>query len=291
MLHGRAAAYIERGPLNRPVSIDPLPSTGINRELIGGSLKYKAVLKVSLESVDRDNLFFLPFKRPDDGVTDESPLARHWPAVRAALSATMFEAWYFDRGAMPSSVFTLADTKTKIELEKEMAALWRAEDKMRAKGRRSMVVPPGWQSQKMGGNPEEAKLTETRTFGVQEIARIYGIPPLLLQDLSRGTYSNFSQARHGLGEVLEHWAVRVASEFSSILWPAGSRICRFDTSLAVRESFNERLKGYELGIRGGIMTPNEARALEGWEASEQEGADALQIGGGQPQRIIMEGAE
>ena len=99
----------------------------------------------------------------------------------------------------------------------------------------------------------------------------------MLQDLSRGTYSNFAQARQGLAETLELWAARLAAEISNVLWPGGSRVVRFDTSLAMREPFALRMQGYRTGIEGRILTPNEARVMEGLPPSEQDGSDDLQL--------------
>ena len=291
MIDGHGAAYLERpSPGAFPVAIHPLDPGKIKRQLVGDEIEYRAILRgTSYEPVNRDDLFFLPFKRPRNGYSDRSPLARYWPSVRAALAATMFSAWYFDRGALPSTVYSKKDDDGEIKLKRETSLLWYAEDRMRREGRRSFVIPPGWLAQKLGGNPEESKLDESRTFGVQEIARIYGIPPTILMDLSRGTFSNYGQQRFALGETLDRWAMRLCAEFSNLLWPEGNRICRIDTSLAIREPFNLRMQGYRTAVEAGIKTRNEIRIMEGDPPMDQEGADELQINSGPTFMLPMPG--
>ena len=143
---------------------------------------------------------------------------------------------------------------------------------MRRHQRRSMTIPPKWKPHQLGGNASDANAENAVNVGVQEVARIYDIPPLMLQDLSRGgPTANFAQARQGLAETLELWATRLAAEISNVLWPGGSRVVRFDTSLAMREPFALRMQGYRTGIEGRILTPNEARFMEGLPAVRSRG--------------------
>ena len=91
MVDGYGAALVERAngadqyeapQTGRLVAIHPLDPAGVNRHQVGRQLVYNARIHNSSHRVARDNIFFLPFKRPMDGVTDESPLARHWTAIR-----------------------------------------------------------------------------------------------------------------------------------------------------------------------------------------------------------------
>ena len=265
LVDGYGAVWVERGDDDMPLALHPLDPACVSRARVGGEIDYHISLEgVGRRKVLRDDLIFLAFRRPRDGVTDVSPLAEKWDAIRAALVATKFAGWYFDRGAEPSSIYVRKEGQIG-DIEAETKALWKAEDKMRQEGRRSLIAPPGWSPQKMGGNPREAELADQRNYGVQEVSRIYGVPPMLLMDLTNGTYSNFSQARHGLGEVVERWCVKVAAEMSNILWPDGSRIARFDTTHAVREPFGVRMTGYRTAVEAGIATANQLRLLEGWE--------------------------
>ena len=276
LLHGVGGALVRRGPMNEIAAIQALDPRGISRKRTGSEIVYTIQDGAEQKPVLRDELLFLAFATPDDGVSDKSPLDHHWPAIRAALAATNFSGWYFDRGAIPSTAWVRTeDGGDPGDLAKESAAFWRHEDTMRREGRRSFLAPTGWSPKAIGGNPQETQLTAQRAYGVQEVARIYDIPPLLLQDLSNSTYSNFRQARFALGELLEQWAIRVAAEFSNVLWPGGARVCRFDTSMAIREPFQQRAQGYKTMREAGVLTQNECRELEGMPQSDEEGADLL----------------
>lgn len=286
LLYGKAACHIERenyDPEKRinegdVVAIHPIDPVGVTRQQVDSEIQYRITFFNGVQRVvDRKDIFFLPFKRPRDGITDVSPLYTSWPSIRSALASTYFAAWYFNNAATANLMFTKAESDANFNLTEELKAMWRVFDRMRAQNRREGMATPGWDVKNVGGNPQEAQLDQNRTFGVQEVARVYDIPPTLLQDLSRGTYSNYSQQRNALSEVIERWAVRVCAEFSNILWPEGNRICRFDTSLAIREPFNIRQAGYEIAIRAGTKTRNECRILEGDEPSDAEGMDDFNV--------------
>ena len=280
LLHGHGAVYVvRRSPNGPPESFQPLDPTLIGRFRMDGEVVYRYAGGGSLvpKIVPRDDLFWLPFEPPQDGVTDQSPLREPWPSIRSALAATFWMSGYYDRGATPTTVYSREDGAPSGKLLDENEALWENEDAMRRHQRRSMTLPPKWQPHQLGGNASDANAENAVNVGVQEVARIYDIPPLMLQDLSRGTYSNFAQARQGLAETLELWAARLAAEISNVLWPGGSRVVRFDTSLAMREPFALRMQGYRTGIEGRVLTPNEARVMEGLPVSEQEGSDDLQL--------------
>ena len=273
LLHGYAGAVVVREG-RRVAAIQTVNPHGLSRTLVSGERRYHYTAATGGRiPIPRDDLFFLAFEEPDDGVTDESPLASAWPAIRSAVAATIFSGWYYDRGAEASSVWLAPEGTTKDALKKAMLAVWRMEDRMRSAGRRSLAMPTGWQHVQTGANIQDASASEERTFGVQEVARIYGIPPTLLQEMSRGNYSNYSQQRQAMGEVLGQWAIRIADEFSNIMWPDGQRTCRFDLSHAVKDPLQERMRAYRSGIEGGVLTPNECRELEDREPSTDEGAD------------------
>ena len=246
LLHGHGAVYVQRrSPNGPPESFLPLDPTLIGRFRMDGEIVYRYAGGGSTVPLypPRADLFFLPFEPPQDGVTDCSPLKEPWPSIRSALAATFWMSGYYDRGATPTTVYSREDGAPSGKLLDENEALWENEDAMRRHQRRSMTLPPKWQPHQLGGNASDANAENAVNVGVQEVARIYDIPPLMLQDLSRGTYSNFAQARQGLAETLELWAARLAAEISNVLWPGGSRVVRFDTSLAMREAMAVRMTG------------------------------------------------
>ena len=282
LLHGYGAVYVQRrapnGPATGLLSINP---ADITRHRRGGETVYEYGAPDGLipRRPLRQDLIWLSFEPPEDGVTDVSPLREAWQSLRAALAAILWMGGYYDRGATPTVVYSREDGEFSgpDQLLDENEALWENEDLMRKHQRRSMTIPPKWRPWQLGGNASDAAAERAVNMGVQEVARIYDVPPLLLQDLSRATYSNFAQARHGFAEVIELWATRVVDELNNILWPGGTRMLRFDITQAMREPRGMRMLASKTGIDGRVLTPNEARQQEGLPALDQEGADDLQL--------------
>ena len=273
LLHGIGGAVVRREGM-RVVEIQTANPNGLSRQLVSGvRLYHYQVPGGARVRIERDDLFFLAFEEPDDGVSDESPLEECWPAIRGAVAATAFSGWYYDRAAQPASVWQAPEGVSPKKLKDTMLRIWSMEDKMRDAGRRSLPAPAGWEHVQVGASAEDAAASDERTFGVQEVARIYHIPPSLLQDLTRGTYSNYTQQRHALGETVKRWAERIGDEFSNVMWPDGRRECRFDVAHTSRGPMQERMRGYRTGVEGGILTPNECREIEGRERSSDPGAD------------------
>ena len=271
---GKGGIQVERDSFNRVTSLVPIDATCLDRRREGGKIIYKARINGKEINLDREDLIYLPFRQPRDLVSDKSPLETYWHSIRAALAATYFSAWYFDRGATPSTIYT----NEKGQLSKDQAviatkAIHAVEDDMRHKNRRSMVLPGGYKANQLGGNPNDSDLSNQRTFGVQVSGRIYSIPPMLLQDLSRGTYSNFAQAAHFVGKTITRWSRRVSTEFSYTIWPGGTKVCEFDVSNLKLESMLDRFKAYEIGIRNGFMRQIDAIRAEGGEDTSEIIAD------------------
>jgi phage portal protein BeeE len=67
------------------------------------------------------------------------------------------------------------------------------------------ALPLGHELKPIGFEPEKGQLTEARRFVVEEVARIYGLPPLFLQDLTRATFANAETQDLHLVHTVGHW--------------------------------------------------------------------------------------
>lgn len=282
LLHGYGGVRVERAG-SRLVGLTPLDPLCLHRYRIGGEVKYYYTDTTGRRvDVLRDDLLFMPFVIPDDGYTDRSPLAASWPAVRAGIAAVGYSAEYLQSGASPAQVWK-APRGLAGNLQTEIDLVHEQEDLMRDSGRRSMVAPPGWEVVFSGASAKDADLTAMRRDAVEEVARIYGLPPIAVQELSRSTYSNYAAAMRAEAETLVEWADRAAAEMTNILYPLGGRTVSFETKMLGRPPLGERLRGYRTGIASGVMSRNQAREMEGWVPSPQEGMDGYDLtalGGG-----------
>lgn len=126
-------------------------------------------------------------------------------------------------------------------------------------------MPPGYSLKSVGSDPDKGQMTEARLFQIQEIARAFQLPPVFLQDLSKGTFSNTEQqdlqlVKHLIGQ----WAKAFEDELNLKLhgWRARKRRVKHNLDGLQRGDFKSRIESLARAIQTGQLMPDEARALE-----------------------------
>jgi len=116
-------------------------------------------------------------------------------------------------------------------------------------------------------------------FSIEQIARIYSLPPIFLQDLTHGTYSNTEQQDlHFVKHTVKRWVEQTEAELNLKLFGRGSPFfVEFDLDGLMRGDLKTRMEAHSTAIQNGIKTPNEVRAIE--NLPPMEGGDQLFIQG------------
>ena len=125
---------------------------------------------------------------------------------------------------------------------------------------------------------DKTQMIETQRWCVEQIARLYGLPPTFLQDLTHGTFSNTEQQDlHFVKHTLRRWVEQFEQEMNLKLFGRASntRYVEMNVDGLLRGDFNSRMTGYATGITHGFMKPSEVRMLENWP--DADGADQLFI--------------
>ena len=114
--------------------------------------------------------------------------------------------------------------------------------------------------------PEDSQFLSTREFGVEEICRIFRVPPHMVQDLKRATFSNIEhQAIDYVVHTLDPWLVRIEKAIVKDLLVEEEKddyFPKFNVDGLLRGDYKSRMDGYSVGISTGIISPNEARQKE-----------------------------
>jgi len=114
-------------------------------------------------------------------------------------------------------------------------------------------------------NIREADLTAQQTWYLQEVCRIFRVPPSLVQDWSRSTYTNSEQAdlwftKHTIRPIARNTEAVLKRLF--VRANAADRYVKFELDGLLRGEYKTRAEGYSTLINCGVLAPNEARALE-----------------------------
>lgn len=218
-----------------------------------------------------------------DGLNALKPLKMAQEAIGLTLASQDFAAYYFKNGANVSAVVEYPE-----QLEDE--AYKRFRDSMReaytglSNSARLMFLEQGAKITKMANNPSESQMVETRRFQIVEIARFYNIPPHMIMDLERATFSNIEQQSiNFVTYCLNPWLVRIEKAlYHQIFTPFDRKLYffKFNVSALLRGDFKNRMEGYAIGRQNGWLNANDIRDLEDMNRiSDEDGGNAYIVNG------------
>ena len=220
----------------------------------------------------------LPYRHARDRITPVSFLKDAARAIKLYYAIESYAGNFFNAGGVPPLVVQAplssekAIERTKDDMQKHIM-------KTNSRGELIMVLPFGYEVKDLGVNPKDAQMVDAKLFQLTEIARHIGLPPMFLQDLSKGTYTNSEQqAIHVVKNRMRPLTRRLEGRFSLGLFGPGSPYSiRFDLNELLRGDTATRFNAWARGVQGGFLTPNEARYREDLPLLDQAGADELHM--------------
>lgn len=273
-LHGNAYALktVVGGQIR---SLLPLMSVQILPMLLDdGSVVYEYtdgenVTVLSSESVWHVKLY-------GNAIVGKSPLAFGRNIMGIAQAAEKTVSKIYKNGGKPSGVLSMDRLLTPEQREQvrtNFSTLTTGTDD------RLLVLENGVKFEQISLSPQDIELLASRKFQLEEICRWFGVPSILVNDTSGSTAwgSGIEQLVSGfyklnLRPYLERYEIAVNTGLFS-REEAALYEFEFDFEGLLRSDFKTRLDAYRTAIAGTVMTPNEARAMEGLQ--RVEGGDTL----------------
>lgn len=135
---------------------------------------------------------------------------------------------------------------------------------------RPAVLEEGMKWTKIGLTAEDSQFIQSRKFQLNEIARWFRIPPHMIGDLERSTFSNIEhQSIEFVTHTLRPWLVRIEQAIRRDLIIAKQvYYAEFLVDGLLRGDQKARYDAYNTGIQAGFLTRNEAREIENWNPIE-----------------------
>ena len=245
------------------------PTTGENQHM-------KKPTQITLSRRDVLHIPALGF----DGLIGYSPIAMARNAIGVSIACEEFGAKFFENGAKPSGVLKVPHV---LKDPQKLSDSWQSAYGGENAGRIA-VLEEGVDYQQISIPPNDAQFLDTRKFQLNEIARIFRVPPHMLADLERATFSNVEHLSLEFVKFsLSPWVVRWEQALNKALFRPAER-GRFFVKLSVdgllRGDYETRMRGYATAIQQGIMSVNEVRELEDMNPiSADEGGDLHLING------------
>jgi len=276
---GRGITYIERNNSGAVVNLYALDPTLLTVRMFEGRKFYDVRIGSQLtKTYAATDIIDIPFMLEHDFVDHRGPIATNRDAIGMAIAASRYGSKAFQAGGVPPAVMTgpfqsgAAAARASEDVASTMAKLARD-------GRPVMALPLGHELKAIGFAPEQMQLLELQRFSIEQIARIYNLPPIFLQDLTHGTFSNTEQQDlHFVKHTVKRWVEQTEAELNLKLFGRGSPFfCEFNLDGLMRGDLKTRMEAHATAIQNGIRTPNEVRKIE--SLPPLPGGDDLMIQG------------
>lgn len=251
----------------------------VERDSVTDKIKYTYSDDVTNETyVYRPDQVFHVKGLSFDGVKGISPIAQAREAIGLSLATEEYGAKFFGNGARPGGVLEHPGILKDPEKLRES---WNKVYQGTRNSHKVAVLEEGMKYHTIGIAPEDAQFLETRKYQLNEICRIFRVPPHLVGDLDRATFSNIEhQSIEFVQHTIRPWLVRWEQEISRSLLDEKERLlyfAKFNVDGLLRGDYKSRMEGYAIGRQNGWLSINDIRRLEDMPsiAKEQGGDDFL----------------
>lgn len=275
---GNAYISIERIG-NRIVSLIPLMSTQMSTELLDdGDIVHTYYSGTTTRVYSGQSVWHI--KLFGNGVIGLSPLAHARQSLGISIASENRLGSIYRNGGKPTGILMvdkLLRPEQREQIRRSMAELASGNDD------NLFVLEAGMKYESVSMSPQDIELLESRRFQLEDVARFLGVPSVLINDTSGSTTwgSGVQQIIEGFYKLnLRPYLERLEAGIKCHLLnesDARNYQIEFDFDALLRMDQSNRFDGYGKGINAGVLTPNEARALEGW--APQAGGDRLLVNG------------
>ena len=216
-----------------------------------------------------------------DGLVGYSPIAMAKNAIGMAIATEEYGAKFFANGASPGGVL---EHPGVVKDPGKIRESWNAVYQGSGNAHRVAVLEEGMKFQPIGIPPEQAQFLETRKYQLNEIARIFRIPPHMIGDLEKSSFSNIEQqSLEFVMYTLDPWVIRWEQAIQRALLSGGEKrqyFVKFNVDGLLRGDYQSRMNGYAVGRQNGWLSANDIRELENLNRISPElGGDLYLING------------
>ena len=289
LLWGNAYAQIIRNGKNEIVALYPLMPNKMSVDRDENGRLYYTYYRDNDEAI-KDKEFAVTLQPSDvlhipglgfDGLVGYSPIAMAKNAIGMAIACEEYGAKFFANGAAPGGVLEHPGT---IKDPQRVRESWQSTFGGSGNANKIAVLEEGMKYTPIGISPEQAQFLETRKFQINEIARIFRVPPHMVGDLEKSSFSNIEQqSLEFVKYTLDPWVIRWEQSIQRSLLSRDEKAAyfvKFNLEGLLRGDYQSRMNGYAIGRQNGWMSANDIRELENLDRiPEKDGGDLYLING------------
>lgn len=216
-----------------------------------------------------------------DGLVGYSPIAMAKNAIGLAIATEEYGSKFFANGAAPSGVLEHPGT---IKDPSKVRESWQATFGGSGNANKIAVLEEGMKYTPISISPEQAQFLETRKFQIDEIARIFRVPPHMIGDLEKSSFNNIEQqSLEFVKYTLDPWVSRWEQAMvRALLTPEEKKkyFFKFNVDGLLRGDYQSRMNGYATARQNGWMSANDIRELENLDRiPAEDGGDLYLVNG------------
>jgi HK97 family phage portal protein len=289
LLWGNAYAQVIRNGKNEVVALYPLMPNKMSVDRDENGHLYYTYYRGSDEAI-KNKEFAVTLQPSDvlhipglgfDGLVGYSPIAMAKNAIGMAIACEEYGAKFFANGATPGGVL---EHPGAIKDPQRVRESWQAAFGGSSNSNKVAVLEEGMKYTPISISPEQAQFLETRKFQINEIARIFRVPPHMVGDLEKSSFSNIEQqSLEFVKYTLDPWVIRWEQSIMRALLSNTEKkdyFVKFNLEGLLRGDYQSRMNGYAIGRQNGWMSANDIRELENLDRiPAEEGGDLYLING------------
>ena len=226
-----------------------------------------------------------------DGLVGYSPIAMAKNAIGLAIAAEEYGSKFYANGAAPSGVLEHPGTLKDPERVRNS---WNSTFGGSSNSHKVAVLEEGMKYTPISISPNEAQFLETRKFQINEIARIFRVPPHMVGDLEKSSFSNIEQqSLEFVKYTLDPWVIRWEQAlYRSLLTEEEKKelFFKFNVEGLLRGDYASRMNGYATARQNGWMSANDIRELEDLDRIPEELGGDLYLVNGNMLPLVSAGA-
>ena len=216
-----------------------------------------------------------------DGLVGYSPIAMAKNTVGMSMACEEYGSSFFSNGATPGGVLEHPGT---LKDPGKVRDSWNAAFRGSANSNKVAVLEEGMKYTPISISPNEAQFLETRKFQLDEIARIFRVPPHMIGDLEKSSFNNIEQqSLEFVKYTLNPWVTRIEQAMvRQLLRPEEKErySVHFNVDGLLRGDYQSRMNGYAVGRQNGWMSANDIRTLEDMDLiPDEEGGNLYLVNG------------
>ena len=289
LLWGNAYAQVIRNGKNEVVALYPLMPNKMSVDRDENGHLYYTYYRGPDEAI-KNKEFAVTLQPSDvlhipglgfDGLVGYSPIAMAKNAIGMAIACEEYGAKFFANGATPGGVL---EHPGAIKDPQRVRESWQAAFGGSSNSNKVAVLEEGMKYTPISISPEQAQFLETRKFQINEIARIFRVPPHMVGDLEKSSFSNIEQqSLEFVKYTLDPWVIRWEQSIMRALLSNAEKkdyFVKFNLEGLLRGDYQSRMNGYAIGRQNGWMSANDIRELENLDRiPAEEGGDLYLING------------